>query len=99
MERVTSLREQAELLRGLARSSDVPAIRDELLAMAADCERVAQPVAEHFECRAVGSAAPGSAWLTVILLDALRQLLALPRQIIESFLGFGRPESGGNVPQ
>jgi hypothetical protein len=47
VERVTSLREQAELLRGLARSSDVPAIRDELLAMAADCERVAQMVAEH----------------------------------------------------
>ena len=46
MERVTSLREQAELLRCLARSSDVPAIRDELLAMAADCERVAEAVAE-----------------------------------------------------
>jgi hypothetical protein len=33
------------------------------------------------------------------LLDALGQLLALPRQIIESFFDFGRPESAGNVPQ
>ena len=47
VERVTSLREQPELLRSFARSSDIPAIRDELLAIAADCERVAETVAEH----------------------------------------------------
>jgi len=58
VQRVTSLREQAELLRGLARSSDVPAIRDELLAMAADCERVAQPVAEHLSAALSGRQHP-----------------------------------------
>jgi hypothetical protein len=47
VERVTSLREQPELLRGFARSSDIPAIRDELLAMATDCERVAEAVAQN----------------------------------------------------
>jgi len=47
VERVISLREQAELLRNLAWSFDAPMIRDELFALAADCERLARVVSDH----------------------------------------------------
>ena len=47
VERVISLREQAELLRNLAWSFDPPRIRDELFALAADCERLAKVVSDH----------------------------------------------------
>ena len=62
VERVTSLREQAELHRGLARSSDIPAIREELLAMAADCERVVEAVAEHLRPALSSRLQPPAAW-------------------------------------
>jgi hypothetical protein len=44
MERITILREQASVLRLLAGSFDVPAMRDQLLDIAARCEALARTI-------------------------------------------------------
>jgi hypothetical protein len=44
MERITILREQASVLRLLAGSFDIPAMRDQLLDIAARCEALARTI-------------------------------------------------------
>ncbi|HLI10543.1 MAG TPA: hypothetical protein VKY65_02995 [Alphaproteobacteria bacterium] len=41
MRSVEALREQAEIMRGLAETFDMPAIKEKLLALAAQCEALA----------------------------------------------------------
>jgi len=45
MTRRDRLREQAEILRNLASSFDIPTIREELLALAKKCEALAEAAA------------------------------------------------------
>jgi hypothetical protein len=47
MERIAILREQASVLRALARSFDIPAMRDQLLDVAARCEALARSIEEN----------------------------------------------------
>ena len=47
MERIATLREQASVLRALARSFDIPAMRDQLLDIAARCEALARSIEEN----------------------------------------------------
>ena len=46
MERIAILREQALVLRTLARSFDIPAIRDRLLELADRCDELARSLEE-----------------------------------------------------
>jgi hypothetical protein len=47
MERITKLYQEATALRTLARRSDMRPIRDQLLDLAARCERMAKSTEEH----------------------------------------------------
>ncbi len=51
MERVSMLNEQAQVMRGLARTIAVHSIRAQLLALAEQCERLAQERAEMLRRR------------------------------------------------
>jgi hypothetical protein len=47
MERIATLREQASVLRALARSFDIPAMRDQLLDIAARCDALARSIEQN----------------------------------------------------
>ncbi len=51
MQRADYLKEQAALLRGIARTFDIVSIRDRLLALASECEQLAGVIKEDLTKR------------------------------------------------
>jgi hypothetical protein len=60
MERVAALREQATVLRTLARSFDIAPIRNQILTLAQRCDDLAQAMETDPESAGIGSKRPAA---------------------------------------